>query len=77
MIETAIGFAALVWVLLSWVNLLPKKYTHNIQRYMCHKCITLWITLICTCNPLLAATAAFIAYMMDRYINNDNNQILL
>jgi hypothetical protein len=35
----------------------------------CHKCLSFWITLLLTSNIVLAAAAAFLAYVFDKLIN--------
>lgn len=69
MIEEALGYAAIVWVALSWVKIwiTPKM---PIYKYLCQKCTTFWITLAFTWNPFIAAVAALIAMGIDTYQNN-------
>lgn len=69
MIEQAIAYAAIIWVALSWVKLVIKP-EHKIYRFLCQKCITLWVTLAITFNPFIAAIAALVAALIDKHFSN-------
>lgn len=40
-----------------------------LTRYKCLKCISFWITLICTLNPFIAAYVSFGAQILDKLID--------
>ena len=63
-----LGFTFMTWVALQWINLLPIEERY--RKYLCPKCVTFWITLIFTGKIFIAATAAFLAMVIDKYINN-------
>jgi hypothetical protein len=69
MIEEALCYTASVWVIISWAKIWIKP-TAPIQKYLCAKCITFWITLAFTWNPFTASVASLIAMGIDTYQNN-------
>lgn len=69
MIEEAIGWMAIIWVANSMARLLI-PYKPRIEKYLCVKCWTFWITLAITFNPITAAVAAIMAAIIDVYLNN-------
>lgn len=69
MILTALAYAAIIWVALSWVKLIVKP-KHKIYRFLCQKCITFWATLAITLCPFTAAIAALIAALIDKHFSN-------
>lgn len=69
MIIEAIGWMAVVWVINSFARMIL-PYKPKLEKYMCQKCWTMWITLACTMDPFTAATAALMAALIDMHLNN-------
>jgi len=77
-IFNSIQWAALIWVaLMMFTSVLHKYGYHKLDKYLCLKCITFWVTLIFSHNVFIAALASLIAYLIDKHISNNNNQIIL
>jgi hypothetical protein len=71
MIGIGIGYMALVWVMLNFLELITKKLKININsRWTCHKCLSFWITLIFTLDPFTAAIASISAYIFENKLKN-------
>jgi hypothetical protein len=69
MIEEAIGWLAITWVIISWLRMLVPAES-NIQRFLCLKCAAFWLTLAITMDPITSAVASLIAMVVDTYQNN-------
>ena len=65
MIELAILTGALFWAIDSMVNKIFNYMKWNIMSY-CLVCLTFWITLIATFNPLVAAGASLTVYVIQK-----------
>jgi len=65
MIELAVLSGALVWAIDSMVNKVFNIMEWKIMNY-CLVCLTFWITLIFTFNPLVAAGAALTVWVIEK-----------
>ncbi len=52
------------------LSFLPQKIGFIKTALSCLKCMTFWLTLIISTNPLTAITASFIAFILDKHIIN-------
>ena len=67
----SLQYAALGWVVIMMLTSILHKYKyHKLDRYLCLKCITFWLTLAISQSILIAAVASLLAHLMDKYINN-------
>lgn len=60
----ALGYMSVIWVLLSWIKQFIAQ-DNIIQKYLCSKCITFWITLAISFNPFTASIAALMAAVLE------------
>ncbi len=65
MIELAVLSGALAWAIDSMVNKIFNIMEWKIMGY-CIICLTFWITLIFTFNPLVAAGAALTVWIIEK-----------
>lgn len=62
MLELAILWGAVCWAILSMIQSQIKR----LPNWWCMKCLSFWITLIITFNPLIAAGASLLVYFIDK-----------
>lgn len=73
-IEQAIAMMSITWVLTSWATRLVKP-TAPINKFICTKCWSFWLTLGATFNPFTAALAALLAVIAETIINNQTTKL--
>lgn len=78
-IETAIVYSAVIWVMISWLKLALKLLNFELNKYTskltCAKCVTFWVVLILTWSVPAAAVSALLAAMIDIYFNSKEIQL--
>ena len=70
----ALKWSALIFVLTNFARVgmymfIPPIY-HWIEQFICWKCWSLWIVLLVSFDPFLAATTALISALLDSYMSN-------
>ncbi len=76
MIETAIGYTALSWVLIQYVDLICTKFIGTkheskaamVMGFVCLKCWAFWITLFIDHNIFVASLAGLFALMLEEHL---------
>lgn len=66
----ALSYAAICWIIVSYLEMVLSYIYPPAKRYVCWKCYTFILTLLLTFNLPLAATASLIAALLDGYLSN-------
>lgn len=74
--EQGIEYGLLMWVITSWISWLYHRFQlYSFIPTLCPKCTSFWLTLAFTLNPFTAALAAFMVYMIDKYITTSKTTL--
>jgi len=73
MIEQAIGYTALAWVLIQYTELicdkaLDTKHERLVANFVCLKCWAFWLSLFISFDLYTSSIAGMIGYILDAFV---------